>query len=173
MTLGPVSTDALNRSGSAAYGAVTGVTQTVRNFGGSLGLAVLGSVLVTTTTAKVERSLPRLGVPRSAADRIAQAVTSASSGAGSGHTGGSPHRALPAGAGHALAVDFASGTRTVVIAMAAAMAVAFVVAVLGMPRGRGGQEAAGRAGLRSRRLSRHSRSAQAQNACSSQSPKRR
>ena len=141
MTLGPVSTDALNRSGSAAYGAVTGVTQTVRNFGGSLGLAVLGSVLVTTTTSKVERSLPRFGLPRSTSDRIAHAVAGASSGAGSGHTGGSPHRALPPGAAHAVAADFASGTKTVVIGMAAAMAVAFVVAVLGMPRGRAGREA--------------------------------
>ena len=142
MTLGPVSTDALNRSGRAAYGAVTGVTQTVRNFGGSLGLAVLGSVLVTTVTSHVERTLPRFGIPRSTADRIAQAVSSASSGAGSGHTGGSPHRLLPTGATRAVAVDFAAGTRTVVIAMAAAMAVAFVVAMLGMPRGRAGQEVA-------------------------------
>ena len=44
LVLGPVSTDALNRAPGAGYGEVTGVTQTVRNFGASLGMAVLGSI---------------------------------------------------------------------------------------------------------------------------------
>jgi EmrB/QacA subfamily drug resistance transporter len=47
LVLGPVSTDALNRAGDAGYGAVTGVTQTVRNLGASLGLAVMGSLFLT------------------------------------------------------------------------------------------------------------------------------
>jgi EmrB/QacA subfamily drug resistance transporter len=46
MVLGPVSTDALNRAPGAAYGEVTGITQTVRNLGASLGLAVMGSLFV-------------------------------------------------------------------------------------------------------------------------------
>ena len=132
MTLGPVSTDALNRSGSSAYGAVTGITQTVRNFGGCLGLAVLGSVLVTTVTSKVQTTLTGAGAPRAVADRVAREVSGASSGGGSGS---------PAGGGHLFHLvqgDFASATKTVVIGMAAAMAVAFVVAVIGMPRGRAG-----------------------------------
>ena len=44
--LGPVSTDALNRAPGTGYGEITGVTQTVRNFGASLGMAVLGSIFV-------------------------------------------------------------------------------------------------------------------------------
>ena len=135
MTLGPVSTDALNRSGSAAYGAVTGVTQTVRNFGGSLGLAVLGSLLVTETTTKVERTLGgRYHVPQAVSDRIAREVSGAST-AGSG-SGGSLGHGAPAGAFHAVQADFASATKTVVLGMAAAMALAFVVALAGLPRGR-------------------------------------
>lgn len=42
MVLSPVSTDAVNRAPRASYGEVTGITQTIRNFGASLGLAVLG-----------------------------------------------------------------------------------------------------------------------------------
>jgi hypothetical protein len=43
LVLGPASTDALNRAPGVAYGEVTGITQTVRNFGASLGLKVMGS----------------------------------------------------------------------------------------------------------------------------------
>ena len=141
LTLGPVSTDALNRSASSAYGAVTGVTQTVRNFGGSLGLAVLGSILVTQVVSKVEHTLTSRGVPSATASRIAHAVSGASTGAGSssGSSSSSFGRASHSVV-HAVQRDFGSATKTVVIGMAAAMAVAFVVAVLGLPRGRAGEE---------------------------------
>lgn len=46
MVLGPVSTDALNRAPHTSYGEVTGITQTVRNFGATLGLAIMGSLFV-------------------------------------------------------------------------------------------------------------------------------
>ncbi|HWM11299.1 MAG TPA: MFS transporter [Solirubrobacteraceae bacterium] len=46
LVLGPVSTDALNRAPGAGYGEVTGITQTARNLGASLGLAVMGSLFV-------------------------------------------------------------------------------------------------------------------------------
>jgi hypothetical protein len=135
-----VSTDALNRAASNAYGAVTGVTQTVRNFGGSLGLAVLGSLLITTTTSKVEKALSGYHVPKAVAGQIAHAISGASSGAsgasGSGGSGGS----APAGSVHAVRVAYAQSIRVVVIGMAAAMAVAFVVAFLRMPGGRAGEE---------------------------------
>ena len=41
LILSPAATDAMNRVPDSAYGEVTGLTQTVRNFGSSLGLAVL------------------------------------------------------------------------------------------------------------------------------------
>src|SRR4029079_18876900 len=44
MVLGPASTDALNRGPSSAYGEITGITQTARKLGASLGLAVMGSI---------------------------------------------------------------------------------------------------------------------------------
>ena len=46
LVLGPVSTDALNRAPDVGYGEVTGITQTVRNLGASLGLAIMGSLVV-------------------------------------------------------------------------------------------------------------------------------
>lgn len=137
LTLGPASTDALNRAASNAYGAVTGVTQTVRNFGGSLGLAVLGSLLITTTTSKVEKTLggAPYHVPKAAASRIAHAVSGASTSGGSGGSRGS----ASAAAVHAVRVDFAQSVKEVAVGMAAAMALAFVIAVLRMPRGRAGE----------------------------------
>ncbi len=130
LVLGPVSTDALNRASRTAYGAVTGVTQTVRNFGGSLGLAVLGSLLITETTTKVEHTLGGFGVPKPVADRVARAISGASGGAGT-----ASHR-QPARVIHAVQLDFALAAKVVVFGMAAAMAVAFIVAFLGLPRGR-------------------------------------
>jgi EmrB/QacA subfamily drug resistance transporter len=54
LVLGPVSTDALNRAPGAGYGEVTGITQTVRNLGASLGLAVMGSLFVGAQAGPVE-----------------------------------------------------------------------------------------------------------------------
>jgi EmrB/QacA subfamily drug resistance transporter len=134
LVLGPVSTDALNRAAHSTYGAVTGLTQTVRNFGGSLGLAVLGSILISETVSRVTRSLTHAGVPKARAESIAHAVASASSG-GSG-------KSVANGASHALThqvqLDFAQSTQVVVYGMAAAMALAFIVALRAMPSGRAG-----------------------------------
>jgi hypothetical protein len=138
LTLGPVSTDALNRAASGAYGAVTGITQTVRNFGGSLGLAILGSLLITTSITKVEKALRGYGVPQGMASKIAHAVSGASSGASGGS--GASRGSAPAGAVHAVRVAYAQSIKVVVIGMAAAMAIAFVVAFLRMPSGRAGEE---------------------------------
>jgi EmrB/QacA subfamily drug resistance transporter len=137
LTLGPASTDALNRAASTSYGAVTGVTQTVRNLGGALGIAILGSVLVTRVTTNVTSGLTAHGVPDAAASRIAREVAGAGSGAigGSGSFGHASHTLI-----NAVQLGYASSMKTVVIGMAAAMAVAFVVGVVWMPRRRVGAE---------------------------------
>jgi MFS family permease len=129
LVLGPVSTDALNRAARATYGSVTGVTQTVRNFGGSLGLAVLGSILITENLSRIERTLNGR-VPKAQADKIAHAISGASSGAGSGSGGAPPHQ---------IRLDFAHSTQTVIYGMAGAMALAFVVALRAMPGGKAEQ----------------------------------
>ncbi len=134
MVLGPVSTDALNRAARATYGATTGLTQTVRNFGGSLGLAVLGSLLITENVSRVEKTLGRVGVPKARADSVAHAISGAASGS-SGKATGVAH----GGVAHQIQLDFAHSTQTVVYGMAAAMALAFVVALRAMPSGRAQQ----------------------------------
>jgi len=49
LVLSPASTDALNRAPRGSFGEVTGVTQTVRYFASSLGLAILGTIFINKT----------------------------------------------------------------------------------------------------------------------------
>ena len=68
LILGPASTDALNRVAEHRYGEATGITQTVRNFGASIGLAVLGTILISRTRRTSRRSLGALGISKERAD---------------------------------------------------------------------------------------------------------
>ena len=130
LVLGPVSTDALNRAPDTSYGEVTGLTQTVRNFGACLGLAILGSLFVSQNVDRVETTLTGRGIPAAEADRIAHSVTSAGGGA-AGESGRGAQAIVDA-----VQLDLAHSTQTVVYAMAGIMAVAFLVAAVLMPRGR-------------------------------------
>lgn len=139
MILSPASTDAVNRAPNTSYGEATGITQTVRNFGASLGLAVLGSMMLTLNRARMEDSITALGVPKEVADRIAEQV---SGGAGVSGGGGSG-KEMFAQAGsratellNAVRLDFAYSMRTVFYVMAGVMAVSFLVALVRAPRGR-------------------------------------
>ena len=44
--VGQANTDAVNRASRYSYGEATGITQTVRNYGASVGFAILGTVLI-------------------------------------------------------------------------------------------------------------------------------
>jgi EmrB/QacA subfamily drug resistance transporter len=134
LLLGPANTDAINRAPSVAYGEATGITQTVRNFGSSLGLAILGSILISSNRHHLEETLTEKGLSKSTADEVADAVSKAGG-------GDSANFAREAGAKaqeifSAVQLDFAYATRTVFYGMAIVLAVAFVVALIGMPRGR-------------------------------------
>ena len=73
LMLGPANTDAVNRASHLAYGEATGITQTVRNYAASLGIAVLGTILVFQTRSQVTSSLTALSVPsRQAAAQAAR-----------------------------------------------------------------------------------------------------
>lgn len=130
LVLGPVSTDAVNRAPNTSYGEVTGITQTVRNFGASLGLAILGSVLVTQNVSRIEDTLTARGVPTARAEAIAHSITSSSGG------DSSPVGAAGRAIFEAIQLDVAKSTQVIVYAMAGIMVVAFVVARIGMPKGR-------------------------------------
>jgi EmrB/QacA subfamily drug resistance transporter len=126
LVLGPVSTDALNRAGGAGYGEVTGITQTTRNLGASLGLAVMGSLFTSENVDSIEKTLTSNGVPAAEADRIAHGVMAP----GGQRAGGS--EAIY----NAVKLDIANSTQTVVWIMAGIMAVAFVVGMLWLAKGR-------------------------------------
>jgi len=122
--LGQSSTDAVNRAGRLSYGEATGITQTVRNYAASMGLAILGTILVTEMRNRVTTSLISLGLPRGRAQAEAAALSQTRSGSGG-------VAAIP----HFYRVDFAYATRTVLFVMAGIMAVAAIVAIAGLRSG--------------------------------------
>jgi EmrB/QacA subfamily drug resistance transporter len=134
LVLSPANTDALNRVPRSRYGEATGITQTVRNFGSSLGLAVLGTILILENKANLESTLGAEGVPKAQADQIADSVTEAGAGNESAfaEAAGAHAQTIFAAVQH----DFALASRTVFYLMAGVMAVAFLVALKWMPSGK-------------------------------------
>jgi len=134
LVLAPANTDALNRVPASRYGEATGITQTVRNFGSSLGMAVLGTILILENKANLESTLGAQGVPKAKADAIAESLAQGSANSSEGFTevAGVKASQLYSAVQH----DFALASRTVFYGMAVAMAVAFVVALLTMPAGK-------------------------------------
>jgi EmrB/QacA subfamily drug resistance transporter len=124
LMLGPASTDAVNRASTLTYGAATGITQTVRNYAASLGLAILGTVLVGQVRTHVVSSLVAQGLSRP------QALVEASKFSQS-QGGSNSIAAIPP----FFRLDFAEATRTILDAMAVIMAAAAVVAFVGLKRG--------------------------------------
>jgi hypothetical protein len=59
--LGQANTDAVNRASRYSYGEATGITQTVRNYGASLGFAILATILLTEFRSAVTSSLTAKG----------------------------------------------------------------------------------------------------------------
>jgi EmrB/QacA subfamily drug resistance transporter len=127
LMLGPASTDAVNRAPRTSYSEVTGITQTARNFGASLGLAVLGAILISRNDTNVTAALTKHGVPGSIAHRIAASFAGSGAGSGSGR---------PAALVHDVQLAFAHSTQTVFYIMAGMMVATFLVAVRWLPRGR-------------------------------------
>ena len=132
LVLGPVSADAITNAGRIGYGAATGINQTIRNLGASVGLAVMGSIFATQTASRVSDTLTANGVPAPQAHQIAHAV---SAGDAHGHS-------ASASLTHAIQLDFAHSTQTIAWAMAAIMLTALVVTTVGLRRGRATSNAA-------------------------------
>jgi EmrB/QacA subfamily drug resistance transporter len=120
--LGTSSTDAVNRASRLSYGEATGITQTVRNYAASLGIAILGSVLVSDFHSRLVDSLVAQGIPHAQASVDATRFSQG----GGGATGAIPHF---------VRLDFAFATRSVLYGMAGIMAAAAIVAFLGLRRG--------------------------------------
>jgi EmrB/QacA subfamily drug resistance transporter len=126
MMLGPANTDAVNRAGSLSYGEATGITQTIRNFGASLGLAALGTILLFNYRSHLTTSLEqKYGLSHTVA--AAKANQDAQSQGGSGSVNSIPHF---------VSLNFAQATEVVLYVMCGIMAFAAVVALFGLQRGR-------------------------------------
>jgi EmrB/QacA subfamily drug resistance transporter len=122
LMLGPANTDAVNRASRLSYGEATGITQTVRNYSASLGLAILGTILVSQMRSQITSSLIARGLSSAHAHAIAAHLSQSRSGSVA---------SIP----HYVRLDFAYATRSVLYVMAAIMAAAAVVALLGLQRG--------------------------------------
>ncbi|HEX4434150.1 MAG TPA: MFS transporter [Acidimicrobiales bacterium] len=123
MMLGPANTDAVNRAGNLSYGEATGITQTIRNYGASLGLAALGTIQLFDYRSHLTTSLQKMGDPHAAS--TANGITQNQQGSGS-------VKSIP----HFVSLDFAHATATVLYVMCGIMALAAVVALFGLKRGR-------------------------------------
>jgi EmrB/QacA subfamily drug resistance transporter len=134
LMLGPANTDAINRASQHAYGEVSGVTQTVRNYGASFGLAVLGTILITQNRVNIEDSLAKFGISKDRADEIAQSLSQSGGGdrGGFGRRSGAEARKVF----DAVQLDFAQASQVVFYVMAGALAVAALVALVGLRTGR-------------------------------------
>jgi EmrB/QacA subfamily drug resistance transporter len=124
LMLGQANTDAINRASRYSYGEATGITQTVRNYGASLGFAILGTILITRFRSAITASLTAKGLPGPAA--AAQAAKIAQLQGGNGNVS-----AIPA----FIRADFAGATRDVLYTMAVIMGVSTLVALRGLKRG--------------------------------------
>src|SRR5215469_6049691 len=121
LMLGQANTDAINRASRFSYGEATGITQTVRNYGASLGFAILGTLLISQFRSAITSSLTGKGLPGSAASAEAAKIAQLQGGNGN-------ITAIP----QFIRADFASATHDVLYAMCGIMALAALVALLGL-----------------------------------------
>jgi EmrB/QacA subfamily drug resistance transporter len=131
LMVGPANTDAINQVGRLSYGEATGVTQTVRNFGASFGLAALGTLLVTVERTRLTNRLISLGLPAGTAHSTAKAIAS--------NRQTKPPSGIPSAVAarvhYAAQLSVADGMKAVLFGMAGAMALAAIVAAVGLRRG--------------------------------------
>ena len=112
----PAATDMVNRAISATYGEVTALTQTMKNLGGALGMALFASIASSGFTKELGEGLSPFGVSQTDVASIASVVTSGA------HTGSS----MPSGldAAHQQQIlqivraSYASGVSRVFLGMA-------------------------------------------------------
>jgi EmrB/QacA subfamily drug resistance transporter len=128
------STDAVNRAIGASYGEVSAITQTMKNFGGSIGIAVLVTLVTTQLTSNLSSSIIRLGGSAEDARDTVNAITRAGGDVSSDSLSGLPQRVQDEILS-AVQADYANAAQWAFYGMAVAMAIVLVLALL-YPRGR-------------------------------------
>ncbi|HEY8584753.1 MAG TPA: MFS transporter [Capillimicrobium sp.] len=135
LVMSAINTDALNRVPAAARGQASGVLQTTRNFGSAIGVALLGTIILSIQQSKTEDRLTDAGVPAGEASSIADSILSGGQTgppAGSGSEGDKIGQIITSG----LPLDYAEALQAAFYVGAGIMLVAFVIALLKLPRGR-------------------------------------
>ncbi|NUR25256.1 MAG: MFS transporter [Catenulispora sp.] len=131
LMLSPASTDAVNQAGRFSYGEATGITQTIRNYAAGLGVAVLGTTLVSRMRTNVaDQMVAELHIPREEANKAASGLAQMK-GSGSGDGAAPDLSKIP----HFYQLAFAQSTETILYAMSGIMAVAALVAFVGLKAG--------------------------------------
>jgi EmrB/QacA subfamily drug resistance transporter len=121
------STDAVNRAIGTSYGEVSAVTQTMKNFGGAIGLAVLATFVTNQLTTNLVSSFTAIG---GTADQAQQAVNSITGADASGSGLSSLPSAVQAQILQAVQADYANAVQWAFFGMAAAMFVLLILAAL-------------------------------------------
>jgi hypothetical protein len=134
LVVSPSNTDAINRVPAANRGEAVGVLMTGRNFGSSVGLAALGTILFTTLHNKLDASLTAQGVPNADIDAVTQSLTQAGGGDSSALSGLGTHQVDQIFT--ALQHDFAEATQLVLYVMAGVMAAVLVISIALLRAGR-------------------------------------
>lgn len=128
LILSPANTDAINRAPASTYGEVTGITQTVRNYGSSVGLAILGTILITQNRLNIEENLGKLGLPKAQTDQIASQLSSGAPPSGGGAQAAEIFKGIQ--------TSYAQSTQTVFYIMTGVLVVLFITALIFVPAGK-------------------------------------
>ncbi len=134
MVIGSCNTDAINQVPAANYGEATGVTQTSRNYGASLGIAILGTLMTSSLTERVTTTLTGAGVDPAQAESITHSLH----GSGGGEPSGAISQLGPKAPEvlQAIRLDFADASQLAFRGLGVFMVVAAVAAIIGLPRHR-------------------------------------
>ena len=119
-------TDAVNRAIGTSYGEVTAISQSMKNFGGAVGVAVLTTLVTSQLTSRLTTSFERLGASKADADEAVNFITGASAkGSGLSKESASVQREFM----RAVESDYAHAVQWAFYGMAAAMAVVLLLAL--------------------------------------------
>jgi EmrB/QacA subfamily drug resistance transporter len=140
----PVSTDAVNRAVGATYGEASALTQTMKNFGGALGIAVFSTIVTSRLTDLLTASFAKFGGSAANAQDAVNQISGASDRSSALST---LPQVVQEQILHAVRSDYASAVQWAFWGMAAAMAVVAVIGLLypagrtSVPEGDQGEEA--------------------------------
>lgn len=126
-------TDIANRSPSQSYGEATAISQTAKNFGGALGLAVLATVLTTHLTTNLSTAFESFGASSAEAKTVANDISSGSQSSTESKQLAELPEKTQLELKEAVQESYAEATQPVFYGMSAAMAVVFLVG-LAYPR---------------------------------------